>query len=322
MNACLSRLILGAATAALSWCGPSAAQEGKSMKIVVITAPGGAGDFMARYVAERLGTKTGKTVLVENRPGAGGNIASALVARSPNDGMTLLLTSNSHTINPQIFSKAGYDAFKDFTPVVQLTRGPVVLAVGPGSKAGTLREFVEASKLNAANGSYATYGIGGAAHLVGEMLSTASGAKLQHVAYRGAAPALTDAVAGQVPAVLVSLAAASGFIKSGQLRPLAVSSAARWPGAASIPTIAESGWKDVVYDIWIGIVAPAGTPAEVVSQLNKDISEIVKTPEARESLARQGMEPVGGSPAEFDAYLRSEAATVGQVIKANRISAD
>ena len=292
------------------------------MKIVVITAPGGAGDFMARYVAERLGTRTGKTVLVENRPGAGGNIASALVARSPNDGMTLLLTSNSHTINPQIFSKAGYDAFKDFTPVVQLTRGPVVLAVGPGSQASTLREFVEASKLNAANGSYATYGIGGAAHLVGEMLSTASGAKLQHVAYRGAAPALNDAVAGQVPAVLVSLAAASAFIKSGQLRPLAVSSATRWPGAASIPTIAESGWKDVVYDIWIGLVAPAGTPAEVVSQLNRDIAEIVKTPEARESFARQGMEPVGGSPAEFDAYLRSESATVGQVIKANRISAD
>ncbi|MGR4872357.1 Bug family tripartite tricarboxylate transporter substrate binding protein [Variovorax sp. LARHSF232] len=322
MNACLARLILGATTAALAMCGPAAAQEGKIMKIVVITAAGGAGDFMARYVAERLGTKTGRTVVVENRPGAGGNIASALVARSANDGTTVLLTSNNHTVNPQIFSKAGYDAFKDFTPVTQLTRGPVVLAVGPGSQARTLREFVDASKLNAANGSYATYGIGGAAHLVGEMLSRASGAGLQHVAYRGAAPALTDTIAGQVPAVIVSLAAASAYIKSGQLRPLAVSSAARWPGATFIPTIAESGWKDAVYDIWIGIVAPAGTPADVVSQLNKDISEIVKTPEARETFARQGMEPVGSSAAEFDAYLRKEAATMEQIIKANKITAD
>ena len=300
---------------------PAQAQDSKPTKIVVITAAGGAGDFMARYVAERLSARTGKSVLVENRPGAGGNIASALVARAPADGKTLLLTSNNHTVNPQIFSKAGYDAFQDFTPVTQLTRGPVVLAVGPASQARTLREFVDGTHAQATNGNYATYGIGGAAHLVGEMLRTSSGAKMQHVAYRGAAPALTDTIAGQVPAVMVSLAAASAYIKSGQLRPLAVSSAARWPGSP-IPTMAESGWKDVAYDIWIGIVAPAGTPADIVAQLNKDMSEIVNTPEARDIFAKQGMEPVGSSAATFDSYLRQEAATMSRIIKTSGISAE
>ncbi|KQP15848.1 tripartite tricarboxylate transporter substrate binding protein [Pseudorhodoferax sp. Leaf265] len=321
MNTHRARLAHGMAAVSLALCGPAAAQDSRPTKIVVITAPGGAGDFMARYVAERLGTRTGQPVLVENRPGAGGNIASSLVARAPADGRTLLLTSNNHTINPQIFSKAGYDAFKDFVPVTQLTRGPIVLAVGPASPARTLREFVDGTHGNGTAGNYATYGIGGAAHLVGEMLSTESGARMQHVAYRGAAPALTDTVAGQVPAVLVSLAAASAFIKSGQLRPLAVSSAERWPGMP-IPTMAESGWKNVVYDIWIGILAPAGTPADVVQQLNRDMAEIVQMPEAREAFARQGMEPVGSSVAAFEAQLRQEAATMTQLIKASGIRAE
>jgi tripartite-type tricarboxylate transporter receptor subunit TctC len=320
MNRYLAKSFCGAILVSL--LGAAAAQDAKPTKIVVITAPGGAGDFMARYVAERLGSKTGKTVLVENRPGAGGNIATVFVAKSHNDGTTLLLTSNSHTINPQIFSKAGYDAFKDFTPVIQLTRGPVVLAVGPASQARTLQEFIAAGKRDPKNANYSTYGIGGAAHMVGEMLKSAAGVNLQHVAYRGAAPALTDTMAGQVPAVIVSLPAASPYIKSGQLTPLAIASAERWPGAASIPTMAESGWKDVVYELWIGILAPAGTPAGVVAQLNKDIAEIIKTPEARETFAKQGMEPVASSPQEFESYLKLEAARMGPIIKANKITAE
>ncbi len=320
MNRCLAKSILGAILMTLF--GMSAAQEVRPTKIIVITAPGGAGDFMARYVAERLGTKTGKTVLVENKPGAGGNIATAFVAKSPNDGTTLLLTSNNHTINPQIFSKAGYDAFKDFMPVIQLTRGPVVLSVGPASQAKSLQEFIAAAKRDPRNANYSTYGIGGAAHMVGEMLKSSAGVNLQHVAYRGAAPALTDTIAGQVPAVIVSLPAASPYIKSGQLTPLAIASAERWPGAASIPTMAESGWKDVVYELWIGLLAPAGTPVSVVAQLNKDIAEIVRTPEARETFDRLGMAPAATSPQEFEAYLKQEAAKMGPIIKANRISAE
>jgi tripartite-type tricarboxylate transporter receptor subunit TctC len=298
------------------------ADTDKPIRIIVITAAGGSADFMARFIAERVGPQLGRNFIVDNRPGAGGNIATARAAQSPPDGNTLLLTSNNHTINPLIFASAGYDAARDFVPVVQLTRGPIVVTVGDGSSANTLADYVARARREPTAGGYATYGIGGAAHMVGEMLREASGSDLRHVPYRGAAPAITDAIGGQVPSAIVSLASATPHIGAGKLKALAIASAQRWPGSPDIPTLAELGYKDVVYDVWLGVLAPAGTDAAWVATLNREIAAAVTTPQARALLSRQGLEPVAGTAADFGRYLDEETGTMARLVKKNGITAD
>jgi len=316
------RSIFSLAVSFVVGTAPAVAQDSRPIRIIVITAPGGSADFMARLISERVGTKLARPIIVENKPGAGGNIASAFVAKSPPDGTTLLMTSNNHTINPQIFQSAGYDALKDFVPVIQLTRGPIVLAVGPNNPAANLSDFAAQARKDPLLGSYGTYGVGGAAHLVGEMLRDASSSDLRHVPYRGAGPAIADAIGGQVPSVIVSLASATPQLKAGKLRALAVASAHRWPANPDVPTFAESGYRDVVYDVWLGLLAPAGTDPALIATFNREIAAMVNTSDAKELLAKQGMEPVAGSPADFGKFLVQESALTGAIIKRNGITAD
>jgi tripartite-type tricarboxylate transporter receptor subunit TctC len=287
----------------------------KPIKIIVITAPGGSADATARLLAEKLQTRLNRTVIVENKTGAGGNLASSFVAKAPPDGTTLLLTSNNHNVNPYLFREAGYTA-KDFVAVSQIVRGPCVLVVNPKMPITTVKEYVEYAKAKPRSMFYATYGTGGAAHLAGEMFKHATGADIEHVPYKGAGPALTEVIGGSVPSGILSLYSASGHIKSGRLRALAVFSEHRWPGAPEIPTVAESGYKEAVYDIWLGLFAPRGTSADWVKRMNREVRVIVSEPETAEKIKQQGMAPTGETAEQFEAFLRTEAVGVAKIVTA------
>lgn len=307
----MAPILLTAVSSAMGQLMP----EGKAIKIIVITAPGGSADATARLLADKLQERLKRNVIVENKPGAGGNLASSFVAKSAADGATLLLTSNNHNVNPYLFREAGYSA-KDFVPVAQIVRGPCVLVVNPKVPVRTVKEYVELAKAKPRSMFYATYGTGSAAHLAGEMLKNATGADLEHVPYKGAAPALTEVIGGSVPSGIMSLYSASGHIKSGRLRALAVFSDHRWPGAPEIPTVAESGYPAAVYDIWLGLFAPRGTPADLVKRLNREVRVIVSEAETAERIKQQGMAPTGETAEQFDAFLRAEAVGVAKLVTA------
>jgi hypothetical protein len=294
--------------------GPTFAQSSTdTIKIIVITAAGGAADQASRIVAEKLGPALNKNVVVENKPGAGGNIASKFVAGSKPDGFTFLMTSNNHTINPFIYKDAGYATLTDLVPVVQVARGPTVIAVNPQEPINSMKDLIANSHTRAIN--YGSIGVGSAAHLVGECLKPITGAKYEHVPYKGGAPAVFDAVAGHIPLVMSSLASLGPYIKSGKLRAIAVSSAERWPGYTDIPTLAELGMGDCTYDIWLGIVAPKGTPSNIVNSMNHEISTLLKTKDMQEKILGMGYMPVGNTPKEFDEMVRADINKTSKMIK-------
>ncbi len=298
----------------LSFTGIVCAQApGDTIKLIVITAAGGAADQAARIVAEKLGPALNKNVVVENKPGAGGNIASKFVSGSKPDGLTFLMTSNNHTINPFIYKDAGYATLTDLVPVVQVARGPTVIAVHPQEPIHSMKDLIANSHTRAIN--YGSIGVGSAAHLVGECLKPITGAKYEHVPYKGGAPAVFDAVAGHIPLVMSSLASLGPYIKSGKLRAIAVSSADRWPGYSDIPTLAELGMGDCTYDIWLGIVAPKGTSSQIVNSMNHEISALLKTKEMQEKILGMGYMPVGNTAKEFDEMVRTDISKTSKMIK-------
>ncbi|MDB5730055.1 MAG: h16 [Noviherbaspirillum sp.] len=306
---------------ALCWSafvsGPALGQNqpsGKPLRFIVITAAGGGADQTARVIAERLGPKIGRTIIVENRPGAGGNIASQYVAHAAPDGLTFLVTSNNHTINPVLYKNAGYDAHKDFVPVVQMARGPTVIAVHPSLPVQSMSDLVALSKSNKPL-NYGSIGLGSAAHLVGECLKSVAGAGLEHITYKGGAPAVADAVAGHISLVMSSTASTSGFIRSGRLKPLAVSTAERWPSNPDVPTLAELGWSECNSEAWIGLLAPRGTPPAIVESMNREIAAVLKVPENSERIVGIGYLPGGAPASTFAEMLRKETAAVTKLIK-------
>jgi tripartite-type tricarboxylate transporter receptor subunit TctC len=294
--------------------------EGKPIRIVVIVAPGGSADYTARLLAEKLQQRLNRTVLVENKPGAGGNLATAYVSRAAPDGTTLLLTSNNHNVNPLLFREPGYDPKKDFAAVSQIVRGPCVLVVNPALPVKTLREYVELSKAKPHSMFFATYGTGSAAHIAGEMLKATAHADIEHVPYKGAGPAMNEVLAGNVPSAILSLFSVYKHIQAGKLRAIAVFSEHRSPGAPEIPTVSESGYTDANYDIWLGLFAPARTPPEIVKMLNREVRTIVSVPETAERLKMQGMAPTGETAEQFQAFLDKESVTVAKLIAAAGIA--
>jgi len=291
-----------------------------TIKLIVITAAGGAADQAARIVAEKLAPTINKTVLVENKPGAGGNIASKFVASSKPDGLTFLMTSNNHTINPFIYKDAGYATLTDLLPVVQVARGPTVIAVNPQTPIQSMKELVASSQIRPV--SYGSIGVGSAAHLVGECLKPVTGAKFEHVPYKGGAPAVFDAVAGHIPLVMSSLASLGPYIKSGKLRAIAVSSAERWPGYTDIPTLNELGMGECTYDIWLGIVAPKGTPASIVNSMNQEISGLLKTKEMQDKILGMGYMPVGNTVKEFTDMVNTDINKTSKMIKSMHVQVE
>ncbi len=293
----------------------------RPVKILVPQTPGGASDALARIVAQELNRKWGQSVVVENRAGAGGNVGMEVVANSPADGYTLLMSYvGTHAINGALYKKLAFDPEKDFAPVATLATLPFVVAAKFDAPFRTIPELVAAAKKGSL--TYGSAGNGSVNHLLGEMFNAAAGVKLTHVPYRGAAPAMQDLRGGQVHLVFTSLPSAAGSIRQGTLHPIAVTSAKRAASFANIPTVAEAGYKDFDVNPWFGLFAPAKVPAAVIAKINADVNEVLKIKEVVDKFAAQGAEPYPTSPQQFAAVLQADIAKWGQVVKASGASVD
>ena len=300
----LAIAIAAVATGALGQPYPS-----KPVKLVAPSTPGDAPDVIARLVADKLSIALGQQVVVENRPGAGGVVGSDYVAKAAPDGYTLIMgNAGSHGINAAVYSKLPYDIQRDFAPVSQVAVAPNVIVINPSLPASTVAEFIAYAKANPGKLSYASGGNGSSAHMSMELFKSMSGIDIQHVPYKGSSPALTDVVSGQVVAFIGNMPPTVPLIKAGKLRALAVTTTSRSALMPELPTIAEAGLPGFETVAWFGVLAPAGTPPDVVNKLSAEIARIAKSPEIRDKLVAMGAEPVGSTPEEFRAVIDRDIA--------------
>jgi tripartite-type tricarboxylate transporter receptor subunit TctC len=288
----------------------------KPIRFVVPFPPGGPLDTVARALGQAMTMSWGQPVVVDNRPGAGGGIGAEIVAKSPADGYTMLMGAvSTHAINPTLYAKIAYDPLKDFVPVTQVANVPNVLVVHPAVPANSVKELIALAKAKPGTLNFASGSNGSAGHLAGELFKSMAGVDMVHIPYKGAAPAVTDLLAGQVSLMFDNLASASPQIRSGKLRALAVTTLTRTPFFPDLPTISESGLAGFDISTWFGVFAPAGTPPEVVAKLNAELVRILKTPEMKDRLALLGAEPVGNTTEQFLAYIKSEIPKYAKVIR-------
>jgi tripartite-type tricarboxylate transporter receptor subunit TctC len=315
-------LLAAAATLAPTSHGQGFPDPKKPIRIIVPTAPAGGNDAMARIVSQKLNERMKQPVIVENKPGANGAIGAEFVARAAPDGYTILFGYiATHGINPGL-SKLPYDAVKDFAPIGEIAEAPVVLVVNPKVPAKTVAELIELAKAKPGSISYASAGNGTAPHIAGEMFKQMAGIDMLHVPYKGSGPAMTDTLAGQTQVMFPSLVAASGHMKSGKLRGLAISGKQRSKLFPSLPTVSESGVKGFEITQWYGFFAPAKTPREIVDKLHREIVAAMKDPDTAKKFADQGADVVTSSPEEFGKLVQSEIAKWSQLIKTAKITAD
>jgi tripartite-type tricarboxylate transporter receptor subunit TctC len=295
---------------------------GKPIRIVVPTAAGGGNDAMARIVAQKLTERVKWTVIVDNKAGGNGAIASEAVAKSAPDGYTILFGYiATHAINPAV-SKVSYDPIKDFEPIAQVAEAQGVLIVNPSVKAKNVAELVALAKAKPGSLSYASAGNGTAPHIAGELFKQMTGTDILHVPYKGSAPAVTDTLAGTTQMMFPSLVAAGGFIKSGKVRALAVTGKKRSALYPELPTLDESGVKGFEIVQWYGFFAPAKTPKDIVARLNAEIVAVLRDPEVVKKMTEQGADIVTGSPEQFGKLAQSELAKWSKLVKDAKITAD
>ena len=318
-TAALATLVLAAPLAALAQSG---AYPDKPVKFVVPYPPGGGTDVIARIVQERFSSLLGQSVLIENKGGAGGSVGSEIVARSAPDGYTVLFTLSSHTINPAIFPKLGFDTVKDFEPVGTVASLPQILVANPQVPANTIAELVALAKAKPGSLSYASVGNGSPGHLAGELLKLRTGTQMTHIPYRGGGPAVVDVIGGQVPLLWVSIPAAAQFVKTGKLKALGVSTLKRSAAFPDVPTIQESGIADFEVDSWYAMFVPAKTPKPVIERLNRALNAIVAEPAIRDKLLAQGAEGVGGTPEALGKTVLAELPKWAKLAKDANIKAD
>jgi tripartite-type tricarboxylate transporter receptor subunit TctC len=315
---------LMAAGVVLTAAAPVAAQSypSKPIKMIVPFPPGGPIDVMGRLVAERMTQALGQNVIIENRPGAGATIGSRAVAAAEPDGYTLLFgSSGSLAVTPALLKNAGYDPIKSFVPVAMVSSGALLLAANPSVPGKTVKEFVDYVKANPGKLNYGS-GLGTPPHIAWGLFTLTTGTKVVYIPYKGAAPAITDLLAGQTHFIIDAPGVLIPHIQSGKLRALAVTSPARIPALPDVPTMVESGYPDFVMTFWTGVVAPAGTPAAIVDMLNKAINDGLSTKEMQASLARFRVEAKPGSPQDFGGFIASESKKWAGVIQAAGIKAD
>src|SRR5438067_3488101 len=289
----------------------------KPIHLIVPFPPGGGNDTVARAIAQQLGPDLGQPMVIDNRPGAGGSVGAELAAKAPPDGYTLFLAGvGSHAVNPNVHAKLPYDPVKDFAPITLLASAPSVLVVNPAVPARTIAEFTAYARANPGKLNYASNGAGSAAQLAAAMYETMAGVRMVHVPYKGIAPAMTDLMSGEVQLMFGTVVALVPHIQAGKLRALAVTSRKRSPLLPDLPTIAESGLADYEAGSWYGILAPAGTPREVIGRLHGAIVKALKEPEVSKRLAAEGAEVIGSTPDEFAAHITAEIARVGAVVRA------
>jgi len=293
------------------------------IRLVVPFPPGGTTDILAREVGERLTATLGQPVVIDNRAGAGGNIGADIVAKAAPDGYTLLMaTVGTHAINASLYRKLPYDHIKDFAPVVLVAGVPNVLVVTPSLPVHSVAELIRLAKEKPGQLNFASSGNGTSIHLSGELFKTMAGVDMTHVPYKGSAFALTDLMAGQVQLMFDNLPSSLPHIKAGKLRAIAVTSSQRAPALPDVPTIAESGLPGFEASAWFGIVAPAGTPAAIVSRINADVNQWLRSPEAADKLLAQGAIAAGGTPEQFVAHIRAETDKWARVVKASGAKVD
>jgi tripartite-type tricarboxylate transporter receptor subunit TctC len=287
----------------------------RTVRVIVPSAPGGGTDISARILAPQLTQQLGQQFVVENRAGAGTMIGGEAVARAAPDGYTLLMGISTLAINPAMYKKVPYDALKDLAPISQAVSLSNVLVVHPSLPAKSVKEFVALVKPRPGQVNFASAGVGTSPHLSMELFLVMTGVKMLHVPYKGSGPGVTDLIAGHVPVMMPNMLSAQPHIKSGRLRALGVTGSKRAPGAEDIPTIAEAGVPGYEAVQWYGLLAPAGTPRDIITRLHGATVKALQNPEVRQRLLNDGAEPVGSSPDEFAAYLRSETAKWAKVIQ-------
>ena len=321
------RQILGqfASLAALTGLGQEAWAQGKfpqrAITLVVPTAPGGTTDFTARLITEPLGRALGQPVIVDNKPGASGNIGNQIVARAKPDGYTLLVSySGYHVGNPHLFKQAGWDPIKDFAPVAMMTRAPQVIALSPKVPANTLQELIAYCKANPGKLNYASSGNGSIQHIAGELFKQLTGTFITHIPYRGSGPAVQDLMGGQVDMFITTPAGVVSQIQAGKLKGIAVTSKKRLSSLPNVPTASESGLKGYELDSWFALFAPAGTPADVVQLLNTEINKILAASDTRKKAEESGTDVEQMTPQQLGDFTKTELAYWGKVIKGARIS--
>ena len=322
MNNKLYQYLMGAVLGLLAMQLAAQPYPNKPISLVVPQAAGGTNDIVARLVAPAFGEAIGASVVVENRPGAGGNIGTQGVARSTKDGYTLLLTINSaQAINPALYKNPGFDPINDFVPLYYIGATPYVLVTPPGSPYKTLADVVAAAKKKPGELSYASAGNGTISHLLGAMLNTSAGIEMQHIPYKGVAPAINDVLGGQVPFAFASLPSALNYIKTGKLQAIAISSAKRSSAAPEIPAIAET-YPDCVGEVWVAIFAPMGVSADVIKKNQTAMEKVMARPDVREKLIAQGLDLSPVPTNRLAALLKDELAKWVKIVKASGAQLD
>jgi tripartite-type tricarboxylate transporter receptor subunit TctC len=300
------RLLLSAAT--LLAIAPTVSAQDyptKPIRVIVPFAPGGGSDFIARFMAQRLSELLGKPFVIENKPGAGGNLGTEQGVRAAADGHTLTLIASSYTVNPAIH-KLNFDPVNEVTPIIQLSRGPLLVLVNPSLQASTLQDLIAMAKKKPGEIMYASSGQGSIIHAATELFNLKAGIKMIHVPDRGTGPALTDTLAGQTQVFFSSAATALPHVQSGTLKALAVTTAKRLPALPNVPTVAEAGLPGYEVDLWHGFIGPKGLPRPIVDKINKAANQSLTLQETAEKLANDGVAPAGGTPEQFMATIRKE----------------
>lgn len=288
----------------------------KPIRIVVPFPPGGGTDIIARETSQRVAKATGWTFVIDNKPGAGGNLGVDAVAKSPADGYTLVLGQSSNlAINPTLYTKLPYDPQKDLAPILLVANAPLVMVTAVTTPYKTLADAVSAAKARPGQVNFASPGNGTVAHLTAELFQKAAGVKTQHVPYKGASQAMTDVISGTVDLYMSSVPTLLGHIKQGKVRALAVTSAKRVDDLPDVPTINESGYKGFDAVTWFGLLAPAGTPKDVIAKLNAEFNKALQQPELAKRLGDEGADPAGGTPEQFAALIKAEIPRWGKVVK-------
>ena len=311
--------------AAMLWAASGATAQPyptKSIRVIAGFPPGSGADITARVIGARLSEALGQQVVVENRPGAGSNIAAEIAAKSPADGYTLFIGTVANTINATLYAKLPFDFARDFAPVALTTAAPNVLVVHPSVPAKSVKDLIALAKSRPGQLNYASAGTGTAPHLSGELFNAMAGVRMVHIPYKGSPPAVTDLLAGEVALMFSPSSTVLPHVKTGRLRALAVTTAARLQSLPELPTVAESGLKGYETITWFGFVAPARTPPAVITRLNAEIVKVLALPEVRNLFASQGIETLGGTPDRFASYIRDEIAKWAEAIRLSGAKAE
>jgi tripartite-type tricarboxylate transporter receptor subunit TctC len=320
-------ILLTCVAAALAPSGTASAQAvgvypNKPIRFIVGFPPGGATEFIARLVGQKLTQSMGQQVIVDNRPGAAGNLGIELAARAAPDGYTLLLVAPNITISPSLYKKLAYDPVRDFAPVARVAAVPMVIVTPGNLPAPTLKDFIALAKAKPGALNYASSGVGTSLHLAAELFKLQAGVNLVHVAYKGSSLAMNDVISGQVHTLFIGIPAPAPHIKTGRLRGLAVIAPQRSATLPDVPTAAEAGMPNLEVTTWYGIFAPAGTPRAIVTKLNDEINQAMQAADVKEKLAAQSTDAIVGTPEAFGAYVKNEIAKWSDVVRRAGIRAD